>query len=121
MSGRLLRKIVSIGGTRIDPAFVDCLAWSAEHAPALQAGAALDQARQKVAQVDQTRGLDVAHAAAAVRTCPNCQASLAGAARFCAQCGNAVAAAQPRFCSGCGEGLPLGARFCSGCGAVAPG
>jgi hypothetical protein len=92
-----------------------------EHSPALQASAALEQARQKVAQVDQTRGLDVANAAAAVRTCPNCQASLAGAARFCAQCGSAVAAAQPRFCSGCGEGLPLGARFCSGCGAAAPG
>ena len=63
----------------------------AEHAPALQADAALEQARQKVAQVDQTRGADVANAPAAVRSCPACHATLAAAARFCAQCGGAVA------------------------------
>jgi hypothetical protein len=91
----------------------------AEHAPALQASAAIAQARQKVAEVDQTRGADVASSLAAVRTCPKCQASLAGAVRFCAQCGAAVAAAQPKFCSGCGEGLAAGARFCTGCGAAA--
>jgi hypothetical protein len=92
-----------------------------EHAPALQASAAIHQARQKVAEVDQTRGMDVANAAAAVSTCPKCHAALAAAARFCAQCGSAVAAAQPRFCSGCGESLPSGARFCAGCGVAAPG
>jgi hypothetical protein len=91
----------------------------AEHAPALQASAAIDQARQKVAQVDQTRGVDVANAPAAVRSCPKCDAVLAGAARFCAQCGSAVAT-QPKFCSGCGVGLSPGARFCSGCGVAAP-
>jgi hypothetical protein len=92
----------------------------AEHAPAMQASTAVDQARQKIKDVDQTRGADVANAVAAVRTCPKCHASLASAARFCAQCGGAVAAAQPKFCSGCGEGLPSGARFCAGCGAAAP-
>jgi hypothetical protein len=92
----------------------------AEHAPALQASLAINQARQKIAEVDQTRGADVANAAAAVRNCSKCQARLEGAARFCAQCGSAVAANQPRFCSGCGEGLPSGARFCAGCGAAAP-
>src|SRR5262245_15675313 len=91
----------------------------AEHAPALQANAALEQARQKVAEVDQTRGADVAQAEAAVRTCTTCQASLAAGARFCAQCGGAVVAAAPKFCTGCGGSLATGARFCSGCGAVA--
>lgn len=91
----------------------------AEHAPALQANAAVEQARQKVAQVDQTRGVDVADAAAALNSCPKCQASLAPGARFCAQCGGAVAAAAPKFCTGCGGNLSPGARFCSGCGAAA--
>lgn len=93
----------------------------AEHAPALQASRAIDQARQQVAEVDQTRGADVANAAAAVRSCTKCQASLALAARFCAQCGTPVTAAASRFCSGCGGSLPPNARFCSGCGAAAGG
>jgi hypothetical protein len=92
----------------------------AEHAPALQASTAVEQARQKVAQVDQTRGVDVAEAAAAIRTCSQCQGSLAAGARFCAQCGGAVAVAGPRFCTGCGGSLAAGSRFCSGCGAAAP-
>ena len=92
----------------------------AEHAPALQASAAVQQARQKIAEVDQTRGADVSGAAPALRTCSKCQASLPAAARFCAHCGSAAAPAASAFCTGCGGSLTPGARFCSGCGAVAP-
>lgn len=83
-----------------------------EHAPALQASTAVEQARQKLREVDQTRGAAVADSAAAVVTCTRCHATLPSAARFCAQCGSGVAA-QPRHCSACGGSLAAGARFCS--------
>jgi hypothetical protein len=89
----------------------------AEHAPAMQASAAVDQARQKIQESDQLRGADVTNAVAGVTGCPKCNASLAPGAKFCAQCGSAVAAAGPKFCSGCGGALTAGARFCAGCGA----
>jgi hypothetical protein len=87
-----------------------------EHAPAMQAAAAVDQARQKIQQSDQLRGADVTNAAASLTSCPKCSASLATGAKFCAQCGSALAAAGPKFCSGCGGALTAGARFCAGCG-----
>ncbi len=44
--------------------------------------------------------------------CPNCQAENQAAARFCAQCGAALAQA----CAHCGATLQPGARFCHQCG-----
>jgi hypothetical protein len=93
----------------------------AEHAPAIQASAAIDQAREKIRQVDQIRGADVASAVASVVTCSKCQASLALGARFCPQCGTGVASAGPKFCSGCGSAVTSGARFCAGCGTAVTG
>ena len=88
----------------------------AEHAPALQASEAVEQARAKIRGSDQLRGADVTNAVASVVTCAKCQSSLAPQARFCAQCGSAVAAVGPKFCSGCGASVAPGARFCAGCG-----
>ncbi|MCP9486825.1 MAG: AAA family ATPase [Gaiellaceae bacterium MAG52_C11] len=50
--------------------------------------------------------------------CPHCGAECAGGARFCAQCGAAVAVG----CTECGAELVAGAKFCAQCGtAVALG
>lgn len=91
----------------------------AEHAPALQAEAAVAQAKQRIDAVDQTRGADVANAVASITTCSSCQASMPSEARFCAHCGTARVNAAPKFCSGCGSKLEAGVRFCPGCGAKA--
>ncbi len=44
--------------------------------------------------------------------CPSCGSANTEDARFCAQCGTALAEA----CASCGAMLPEGARFCSSCG-----
>lgn len=49
---------------------------------------------------------------AAGLNCPQCRASNSPDARFCAQCGAALAAQ----CSQCGAALPSGAKFCAACG-----
>jgi len=53
-------------------------------------------------------------------TCPNCGHSLRPEARFCGQCGQAVATQavqpQPAACPRCGRPLRPGVRFCGGCG-----
>lgn len=93
-----------------------CAPQLAEHAPALHAQAALQQARRAIMQSEPLPEAGVASLATAVRSCSQCRASLAAGARFCPQCGSA--AAQASFCSGCGASLVTGARFCSGCGAA---
>jgi class 3 adenylate cyclase/tetratricopeptide (TPR) repeat protein len=45
--------------------------------------------------------------------CPNCNASVPDAAKFCGECG----APLPRPCPSCGHGNPGSAKFCSECGA----
>jgi hypothetical protein len=97
-----------------------------EHAPAIQAQVAIDQAFDQARQADQLRGADLASTqlSAGERVhCARCQAALGPSAKFCAHCGAPVpsAAAAPaapakRFCSGCGTALEPGARFCAGCG-----
>ncbi|MGC4069204.1 MAG: zinc ribbon domain-containing protein [Polyangiaceae bacterium] len=91
-----------------------------EHAPAIQAQTAVEQAREKARDHDQMQGLDISKplGAPGVVNCTKCHASLPSGARFCAGCGTAVvqAVAQPRFCTGCGQSLAAGARFCAGCG-----
>lgn len=47
--------------------------------------------------------------------CPQCRATNAADARFCAQCGAALAA----NCAQCGAALPAGAKFCASCGRTA--
>jgi class 3 adenylate cyclase/tetratricopeptide (TPR) repeat protein len=44
--------------------------------------------------------------------CPQCGSPNAAGARFCSQCGAALAG----VCSACGHGNPPGSRFCNGCG-----
>ena len=94
-----------------------------EHAPAIQAQVAVEQAWEKARAVDQMRGVDVQQPKAkAPAMCPKCHASLAENARFCAGCGTpvstATAASGPKFCSGCGTQLQAGARFCPQCGSA---
>jgi len=91
-----------------------------EHAPAIQAQAALEQAAEKARAADQLRDVDMSVAARVNCSCTKCQATLASGAKFCAQCGTPAApsetAAGPKFCAQCGAGLSPGARFCAGCG-----
>jgi predicted amidophosphoribosyltransferase len=91
-----------------------------EHAPAIQAQAAVDQAREQARNHDQMQGLDISKPLAAPGTlrCSKCQTVLTSGARFCPSCGTPAAPAQPakQFCSGCGQPLAPGARFCAGCG-----
>lgn len=91
-----------------------------EHAPAIQARAAIDQANEQARAADQLRDVDLSAEARVHASCAKCQATLAAGARFCAQCGTVVPAAAvaagPKFCAQCGGALSPGARFCAGCG-----
>jgi hypothetical protein len=89
-----------------------------EHAPAMQASAALEQAREKIRNADQLRGADVHAAPAAVVSCDQCSAALAPGARFCAQCGAPTSAPTPKYCTSCGASLAASSRFCPGCGSA---
>jgi hypothetical protein len=62
----------------------------AEHAPKLQADAALAAASEQVKKGDHLRGFDINAAPLAVpstTSCSKCQARLAANARFCSECG----------------------------------
>jgi membrane protease subunit (stomatin/prohibitin family) len=48
-------------------------------------------------------------------TCPNCKASNAAGAKFCASCGNSLAPAGVA-CANCQAENPPGAKFCASCG-----
>jgi hypothetical protein len=93
----------------------------AEHAPAIQAQIAIDQALAEARKGDQLRGFDMnAAAVAASPACRHCQGTLPNGAKFCALCGTPAAAAMAsvleRFCPSCGTKAQAGAQFCSGCG-----
>ncbi len=60
-----------------------------------------------------------AAAAGPAVACANCNASNAPGARFCANCGNALA--QSQYCAQCGAEMALGARFCANCGTPTAG
>src|SRR5262245_53474858 len=45
--------------------------------------------------------------------CPSCNAPVADAAKFCAECGRPL----PRACPACGHASPPDAKFCPECGA----
>jgi hypothetical protein len=48
--------------------------------------------------------------------CPNCGVESSESARFCSQCGSALALS----CPSCGNSEPLGSKFCAKCGASLP-
>jgi hypothetical protein len=93
-----------------------------EHAPAIQAQAAVEQARSKALEVDQLQGLDLRKplTVPGVTNCSKCHAAIPSGSKFCASCGTPApqpsAAGTTKFCSSCGQAIAPGARFCAGCG-----
>jgi len=79
---------------------------------AAQAGAQLEQIREKVRSKDQTGGLDLD--APMVARCPKCRAQTSGG-KFCPECGEPLA--RQDACAGCGVKLQPAAKFCPECGA----
>jgi membrane protease subunit (stomatin/prohibitin family) len=53
--------------------------------------------------------------AAAAQHCTACGSAYSPGAKFCANCGGAIAAA-PAVCPSCGAQTEPGAKFCAGCG-----
>ena len=100
----------------------DCAPDLHEHAPAIQAQAAIEQAREKARGIDQTEGLDLSQplAASGNNACAKCRNPLPSGARFCAACGTPApepkSPAAKKFCTGCGQPVAPNARFCAGCG-----
>lgn len=90
-----------------------------EEAAAAQAQTAARQIQQKVAQTDQTGGLDTSRPIAAGSGCASCGADVGGA-KFCPECGTAVAPAKSA-CGQCGAEVSSSARFCPECGAKRAG
>ena len=89
-----------------------------EELAAQQARATSEQIYTKTRAQDYTKEIDFFNRGSIVQ-CPNCHARLAPGQKFCASCGNPVAAAasaQGQFCTGCGASLQAGQQFCSGCG-----
>ena len=63
---------------------------------------------------DFTRMASVAPAAVAAASCPDCGRPLREGAKFCDNCGAALAL--PAVCAECGAALRSGAKFCANCG-----
>ena len=83
-----------------------------EEIAAAQAAAQADQVRQKLAETDLLKGIDVTSKATAA--CPSCGAPVKGGGKFCPSCG---ARLQPEAkCGKCGAAFQPGARFCPECG-----
>ena len=53
------------------------------------------------------------------RPCPNCGAGVPEGAKFCSECGSAMATM--RFCHNCGAQVPPEAKFCGNCGEAQTG
>jgi hypothetical protein len=83
---------------------------------AQQALATSEQIQTKTHEQDFTAKMDfkTVHSVATT-ACAKCGAELAQGAKFCGECGTAVAAAPKPFCAGCGAELH-GAKFCPQCG-----
>jgi hypothetical protein len=59
----------------------------------------------------------------ATQTCPHCGNPVRAGAKFCASCGQSLAAPQPRasrYCPHCGEEVRSDAKFCAHCGGELP-
>src|ERR1051326_2596580 len=79
---------------------------------AAQSAAQVQQIRDKVAQEDWTKDVDVTTRAKV--TCPHCGADTDVGGKFCGSCGGALTSA--KHCTNCGAGLKEGAKFCGECG-----
>ena len=79
---------------------------------AAQSEAQVEQIREKVRTIDQTKGLKLNETM--VARCPQCKAQTEGG-KFCGECGATLA---PRNeCAGCGAKMGPNAKFCPECGA----
>jgi hypothetical protein len=78
---------------------------------AAQSEAQVEQIREKVRTIDQTKGLNLEQTRTA--RCPKCQAETAGG-KFCPECGESLAPKDA--CGGCGAKLAPNAKFCPECG-----
>lgn len=108
----------------------DCAPDFQEHLAANQAQAKADAAREQLQnaarQVNYAGGVDMsaeAYVAAPMAasnlapkkiTCAGCGAGLAESAKFCGECGQAVAKAGPKACGKCGA--MTDSKFCPECG-----
>lgn len=75
---------------------------------------AMQQAAQSANNTAGAGGAAAAGAAIATLSCPNCHATIPASAKFCPECGKAVAATVE--CPSCHQSNPAGAKFCANCG-----
>lgn len=78
----------------------------------LQSQARLEQAKIKVDAANWTSDLNLERKQ--VAQCPHCGAEASPTSKFCASCGQALAAKS--FCPKCGAEAPAGTKFCPECG-----
>jgi membrane protease subunit (stomatin/prohibitin family) len=80
----------------------------------VQAAAQEAAAAEKAAEAPATPAAGaVVTGAEATVTCSNCGTVNPASAKFCSNCGNALA---PKHCADCGAEVPPGAKFCPECG-----
>ncbi len=89
----------------------DCAPDLQEEYSSIQTEAAINDARNKAAQVDYV-GADK-FKQTIVGTCPHCGAKVSGG-KFCPNCGKPLAST--KFCTNCGATLEADAKFCAECG-----
>jgi hypothetical protein len=93
----------------------ECAPNLAEEAASAQAKAGAEQVKKKAAESDQTQGMDLSKPIMAGSNCGACGADLGGA-KFCPECGQAVAPAKVK-CGPCGAEMMSSVKFCPECGA----
>ena len=91
----------------------DCAPDLQEEYSVAQVRAAVDDANEKAAQVDYVSADKFKETIGAI--CPHCGAK-AGGGKFCAECGQPLAAAK-KLCGACGKEVKAGVKFCPECGA----
>lgn len=80
---------------------------------AMQAEAAIEEARQVAHAAAREKVTAQAFDEVIKAVCPQCGAPASGG-KFCAQCGAPLAA--DKFCTECGKKVPAGVKFCPECG-----
>jgi predicted amidophosphoribosyltransferase len=89
----------------------DCAPELEEEFSAAQVQAAVNDAREKAAQVDYVSADRFKQTI--VGTCPHCGAKVSGG-KFCPECGKPLAA--EKHCTNCGAKIKVDAKFCPDCG-----
>jgi hypothetical protein len=84
-----------------------------QEAAVVQAQVAVDQVREKARQTDQTAGMNMTDAHAAV--CPHCSARVTSGGKFCEACGQPFVTTSA--CAKCKAPMSATAKFCGSCGA----